>query len=142
MRNPRTAVALALTLIASLSVALAPVAQAGSGADGSTYVLTSFDGVSLLGLNDQGRTFTAAIASWTTFKAAQLDKYSPNDPYKAACGAAAANYNGALLVATSDGGVALDSALTSLASLGCKARALLDTRSLPPNPIKSFQPVP
>jgi hypothetical protein len=122
-------------------VAFAPSAGAGTGADGSTYVLTSFDGISLLGLNDQGRTFTAQFAGTTSFKSAQLDKYHPGDPYRTACAAAAANYNGALTIATSDGGVARDAALGSLASLGCKARLLLDTKSVPPNPIKSFQPV-
>ena len=126
-----------------LTLGVVATAGAGNGADGSTYALTSFDGTSLLGLNDQGRTFTAQIAGSTTFKSAQLDKYSPGDPYKAACGRAASDYNAALGVSTTDGGLALDSALSSLASLGCKARVLLQPTDpyVPPNPVRSFQPV-
>lgn len=138
-----------LLLVVALA-AFAPTAFGGSGADGSSFVLISYDGTTLTALNDQNHSFIATFGSTTTFKAAALDKYVPTDPYKAACGAAAANYNGALIVATSDGGVALSSAISSLASLGCKAKVTFDTQNpynpgdpyVPPNPIKQFQPVP
>jgi hypothetical protein len=137
-------VALSLSLAAAV-VAFAPGAGAGNGADGSTYVLSSFDGVSLLGLNDQGRTLTSQFVGTTTYKQARLDKYHPTDPYQVACRAAAAGYNDALVVQTSDGSV-LDAAIGSLASGGCKARVVFIPNDpyLPPNPIRiaSFQPVP
>ena len=136
-RRLASGLALGLSLAVAL-VAFAPGAGAGNGADGSTYVLTSFAGTSLLGLNDQGRTFDASLTTSTSFRQAQLDKYWPTDPYQEACRQAAASYN---TVQTSDG---YSGAIAALAASSCKARVLLDTRSLPPNPIriKSFQPVP
>jgi hypothetical protein len=135
--------------VATALIAFAPGAGAGTGADGSTFVLTSYDGTTLTALNDQNHSFVAQFGSTTTFKPAALDKYVPSDPYKAACGVAAANYNGALIVATSDGGVALSSAISSLAALRCKAKVVFQVGDpyhpgdpyLPPNPIKGFQPV-
>jgi hypothetical protein len=61
---------------------------------------------------------------------AQLDKYAPSDPYKVACRAAAAGYNDALVVQTSDGS-ALDAAIGGLASSGCKARGCSQPRERP-----------
>jgi hypothetical protein len=141
---------LASTLVASLALAAIPVALAGNGADGSTFVLSSYDGTTLVAMNDQGHSFLAQSGATTTFKPAPLDKYLPEDPFKAACGQAAANYNGALLVATSDGGIVLTGAITSLASPGCKAKVVFQAQDpynpsdpyVPPNPIKQFQPVP
>ena len=134
--------ALFVSLVAALC-ALAPGAFGGNGADGSTFVLSSYDGTILVAANDQSHSFVAQFGSTMTFKPAALDKYIPNDP----CGQAAANYNSALIVATSDGGVALSSAISSLA--GCKAKVVFDAQDpyipndpyVPPNPIKGFQPV-
>jgi len=130
-------------LIAALAAA---VAHAGNGADGSTFVLSSYDGTTLVAINDQGHSFLAPFGTATTFKPAALEKYIPNDP----CRQAATNYDGALIVATSDGGVALTRAISSLASLGCRAKVVFDAQDpyqsgdpyVPPNPIKQFQPVP
>lgn len=143
----RTASVLALVSVAAVALAWAPGAGAGNGADGSTYVLTSFDGTSLLGLNDQGRTFDAQTSTETNFRQAQLDRYIPTDPVRAACREAAADYNQALTDVTGDGGDgALQGALSSLASTRCKARVVLYPIDplLPPNPIRIrlFQPVP
>jgi hypothetical protein len=132
------------------AVVAAGAAYAGNGADGSTFVLTSYDGTTLTAVNDQNHSFIAQFGTTTTFKPAALDKYIPTDPYKAACGQAAANYNGALLVATSDGGAGVRSAIASLASLRCKAKVVFLAQDpyhpgdpyVPPNPIKGFQPVP
>ena len=142
----RISLGLALTVLA---ISGPGAALAGTGADGSTYFLASYDSASLLGLNDQGRTITAVLDGATTFRSARLDKYIPNDPYKVACRSAASAYNDAL-VSTSDN--LLDEALTSLAALGCKARVVFRPTDpyLPPNPILpgdpmnivSFQPVP
>jgi hypothetical protein len=148
-RSRRALGALLVALFASLC-ALAPSALGGNGADGSSFVLTSFDGTTLTALNDEGHSFIAQFGSTTAFKPAALDKYVPSDPYRAACGVAAANYNGALIVATSDGGVALSSAISSLAALRCKAKVVFQPSDpynpgdpyVPPNPIKGFQPVP
>ena len=126
------------------------VAYAGTGADGSSFVLQSYDGTTLTASNDQNHIIIATFGSATTYKPAALDKYVPTDPYKAACGQAAANYNGALLVATSDGGFARDSAVSTLTTLGCKAKLVFSAQDpynpgdpyVPPNPIKAFQPVP
>lgn len=140
-----------LLILLALVVAavFVPGAGAGTGADGSSFVLQSYDGTTLVALNDQNHSFIATFGSATTFKQAALDKYVPTDPYKAACGQAAANYNGALIVATSDGGVALSSAISSLAALRCKAKVVFVPSDpynpgdpyVPPNPIKGFQPV-
>jgi hypothetical protein len=134
--------------VAGIAIGGPAAAMAGTGADGSTYVISSFDGTSVVGLNDQGRTLMASLDG-TTFRAAQLDRYIPNDPYRpsdpyrVACRAAASDYNDAL-VSTSDN--LLDIALGELASLGCKARVVQSPSDpyLPPNPIRviSFQPVP
>jgi hypothetical protein len=129
---------------------LSGTASAGNGSDGSTFVLSSYDGTTLVAVNDQGHSFLAQFGATTTLKPAALDKHIPTDPYRAACGQAAGNYNGALIVATSDGGVAVTHAITSLAALGCKAKVLFDAQDpyqpgdpyVPPNPVKAFQPVP
>lgn len=141
---------LIMATVVACAALLGGVASAGTGADGSTFVLTSFDGTTLTALNDQNHSFIAQFGSTTTFKPAALDKYQPGDPYRVACGQAAANYNGALIVATSDGGVALSRAMSSLTSLRCRAKVVFVTSDpynpgdpyLPPNPIKGFQPVP
>ena len=117
---------LIMATVVACAALLGGVASAGTGADGSTFVLTSYDGTTLTALNDQNHSFVAQFGSTTTFKPAALDKYNPDDPYKAACGQAAANYNGALIVSTSDGGVALSSAISSLASLRCRAKVVFD----------------
>jgi hypothetical protein len=140
---------LIMAAVVASAALLGGVASAGTGADGSTFVLTSYDGTTLTAVNDQGHSFIAQFGSTTAFKQAVLDKYIPTDPYKAACGVAAANYNGALIVATSDGGVALSSAISSLAALRCKAKVVFVPSDpyqpgdpyVPPNPIKGFQPV-
>jgi hypothetical protein len=148
MNAPKRALILA-TSVTSAAL-LSGAAAAGNGSDGSTFGLSSYDGTTLAAVNDQGHSFLAQFGATTALKPAALDRYIPNDPYKAACGQAAANYNGALIVATSDGGLALTQAITSLAALGCKAKVLFDAQDpyhpgdpyVPPNPIKMFQPVP
>src|SRR5689334_19367840 len=123
-REGRPIMRQAFAVAVVMAAITAGVAYAGDGADGSTFFLTSYDGTTLTALNDQNHSFIAQFGSTTTFKAAALDKYIPTDPYKAACGQAAANYNGALLVATSDGGAGVRSAIASLASLRCKAKVV------------------
>jgi hypothetical protein len=148
MHAPKRALAIAASI--ACAALLSGAAAAGNGSDGSTFVLSSYDGTYLTAVNDQNHSFIAQFGSDTSYKPAALDKYSPQDPYKAACGQAAANYNGALLVATSDGGVALNSAISTLASLRCKAKVTFQLQDpyqpgdpyVPPNPIKGFQPVP
>jgi hypothetical protein len=153
----RTISIVCLSLAVLLAVVLAPAAEGSVGANGTTYVLSSFDGTTIAGVNDQGFTFSTLVAS-TTFKAANLgpyipgDPYQPGDPYREACGRAAGEYNGALLVSTSDGGLLLNGALSTLTSLRCKARFVIQLIPndpynpgdpyVPPNPIKTFQPVP
>ena len=138
--------ALVAVAVAASLMALPPSATAGEGgADGMTFYLAAYDGTSLLGVNDEGRALNAPFDASTNFKLAQLDKYSPSDPYRVACRAAAADYNDALSVVTGDGSV-LMAAIDMLASLDCKARVVSSPAEayLPPNPIRivSFQPVP
>jgi hypothetical protein len=145
-RNPSSSwrlggIAALLVVCAAALAAIAPGAGAGNGADGTTYVLTSYDGVRFLGLNDQGRAITASFANVSTLRPAQLDKYFPNDPLRAACRPGAEAYNAAIAVGFGDGS-SVASAIDQLVSNGCKAKVSLDTRALPPNPIRSFQPVP
>jgi hypothetical protein len=139
-----TGILVAGFVAASLMV-FAPSAIAGNGADGVTFYLASYDGTSLLGVNDEGRTVNAALDSSTTYKLAQLDKYDPTDPYHLACRAAAGDYNDALDVVTGDGSV-FAAAIDALASGGCKAIVVASPGDiyLPPNPVRilSFQPVP
>jgi hypothetical protein len=139
MRRRRTLRSLALGgALVSFVVAAGPAAA--GDANGSTYLFTSFDGTNLMGLNNQGKTFTAIYGSTTSFKAAVLDKYIPTDP----CRAAAASYND--YVAVNDT-VGFDASLTGLANPldatgtptdPCHVKVLIDSS----NTIKSFQPVP
>jgi hypothetical protein len=135
MRHRRTlrSLALAGALVSSLVVAAGPAA-AGE-ANGSTYLFMSFDGTSLMGLNNQGKTFNAIYGSTTSFKSAVLDKYIPTDP----CRAAAASYDN--YVGTDDT-VGFDYSLSLLANGAptdpCHVKVLIDSS----NTIKSFQPVP
>jgi hypothetical protein len=139
VRHLRTlrSLALAGALVSSFVVAAGPAA-AGE-ANGSTYAFISFDGTDLMGLNNQGRTFSATYGSTTNFKLAVLDKYAPTDP----CREAAVGYNSYLAVNDT---VGFDGSLTSLANPSvngiptdpCHVKVLIDSS----NTIKSFQPVP
>jgi hypothetical protein len=134
-RQPRgrfVALSLAAALLGALAVVVAPVAAGSGDANGSTYVLTSFDGTSLLGLNAQGKTFYATLDSGTAFKFARIDRYQPGDP----CRTVAESWNN---VVTSDG---YASVLAGLVTYGCKAKVLIavSQQQLPPSPIKAFQP--
>jgi hypothetical protein len=104
-------------------------------ANGSTYLFTSFDGTNLMGLNNQGRTFTAIYGSTTNFRAAVLHRYIPTDP----CRVAAASYND--YVGTDDT-VGFDPSLSGLANGTptdlCHVKVLMDSAGI----IKSLQPVP
>jgi hypothetical protein len=79
-----------------------PRATAGNGADGITFYLADYDGTTLFGVNDEGRTLSAGFDASTTFRLAKLDKYAPTDPYWTACRAAASDYDAALTVVTGD----------------------------------------
>jgi len=117
------------------TLAWAGQAAAGS-ADGSTYVLTAFDGdFSLVGLNDQGRSFQAVYGSTTRFKQAVLDKYSGVYP---PCRDAASDYNNYFAINDTAG---FGTAITDMVTNNCKAKVTLDKRN-PVWRIKSFQPVP
>ncbi len=133
------------TTVPALSVASpSPFTFATGGTvTGSAYVLTGFDGASIFsGSNKQG-SFVAVYDPGSRFVAAKLDKYTPGDPYDVACREAAADYNAAGSVATSDG-FAFNAALGALAANGCQAKIILE---VPPNPVRpgdpyrSFQPV-
>jgi len=105
------------------------------GADGSTYVLTSFDGDFNLigGLNDQGRSFQAVYGSTTRFREAALEKFAPTDP----CRTWAEGYNTPIQNDT----VGFNAILAGMVTDSCKARVLVDKK----NPIwliRSFEPVP
>jgi hypothetical protein len=104
--------------------------EALTGANGSTYRIASFDGVSLLGFNNQGKTFSASYAGTTSFKLAAVDRYTPVDP----CRTAAAAYNA--YFGTNDT-VGFNASLSTLAANSCKARVLISGVT-----IRSFQPVP
>jgi hypothetical protein len=69
---------IASACVAMLALAMVGTAGAGSGADGSTFVLTSYDGTTLTALNDQNHSFVAQLGSTTTFKPAALEKYIPD----------------------------------------------------------------
>ncbi len=102
-----------------------------TGANGTTYVLTSFDGTSqFVGFDNQGKSFTATYGSTTSFKQAVLSKYQPVEP----CRDAAASYNTAIGVNDT---VGFNSALGSMAANSCLAKVLIDSTGT----IKSFQPV-
>jgi hypothetical protein len=106
--------------------------EALSGANGTTYVITDFNSASeLVGLNNQGKTFTATYASSTSFKLAVLDRYTPTDP----CRAAASDYNGYIAVNDTAG---FNTSFTAFAANSCKAKVLLDRNNI----IKTFQPAP
>lgn len=117
--------------------------KVGSGAYGSTYSLQAFDGLSgLVGLNDQGRSFSAQLSFVSTdFRPARLDGYKPDDP----CRTVASSYNVAIGVNLGDGG-SLSSAIGQLASNRCKARVLVDSSgqldSGPIPTIRSLEPTP
>jgi hypothetical protein len=105
------------------------------GADGSTYVLTSFDGdFALVGLNDQGRSFQAVYGSTTAFKDAVLDKFAPTDP----CRTFAEDYNAYISVNDT---VGFNATLANMVAASCKARVIVD-RTNPVWLIRSFKPVP
>lgn len=135
-RPRRALISLALTgvLVGSTGLGLAPLAAAAD-ANGSTYQFTGFDGVHLMGLNLQGRTFLATYGSATGFKLAVLSKYIPVDP----CRGAAASYNS--LVGSNDT-VGFNASLSGLAKAAptdpCHVKVLIDSTGV----IKSFQPVP
>lgn len=104
--------------------------ESALGANGSTYVLTSFDGTSVLGLNNQGRTVTGSISGTTSFKLAVVDKFEPVDP----CRTHAVAYN--TYYGTNDT-VGFNATLTAMVADSCKAKVLLSGSS-----IKTFQPAP
>jgi len=122
--------------IGLLLAALGWTGQAfAGGANGSTYVLTAFDGeFSLIGLNDQNRSFQAVYGSTTDFKQAVLDKFIPTDP----CRTLAEDYNGYVQLNDT---VGFTATLTGMAGSSCKARVILD-RTSPVWKIRSFQPEP
>jgi hypothetical protein len=138
------AVALGFVLATSAVVAV-PAAPANPfDANGSTYALVSYaDGV-LAGTNLQGRTFSAEIDQTTWLRPAVTDLI-PTDPIRP-CQELAEDYNAALVIGLGDGGASVSAAITSLADAGCNARVIGALQStnplLPPNPIRSFQPVP
>jgi hypothetical protein len=121
-------------LAASLMVAgFSCMGQAtADGANGSTYILQSFDGTSdLMGLNDQGHYFQGFYDSTTNFKQAALDKFIPTDP----CRTLSENYNSYIAVNDT---VGFNSTLSGMANFSCKAKVLVDKFGI----IKSFQPAP
>jgi hypothetical protein len=106
--------------------------EALSGANGTTYVLTNFDGAAqFMGLNNQGKQFTASYGATTSFKLAALDKYQPGDP----CRIAASSYNASVAVNDT---VGFNATLGDMAANSCMAKVLLDKA----NVIKTFQPAP
>jgi hypothetical protein len=116
-----------------MALTVPQVVLADIGADGSTYVLQTFDGTSLItGLNDQGRGIDGSYGSTTDFVIAKLDKCIPTDP----CRIAAENYNG--YVAVNDT-VGFNAALSDMVTNSCKAKILIDTDGVS---IKTFKPVP
>ncbi len=143
-RRMGRAIALGFVLATSAAVAV-PTAPANPyDANGSTYALVSYSGGVLTGTNVQGRTFSAEIDQTTWLRSAATDLF-PNDPIRP-CQALAEDYNAALAIGFGDGGVSVSAAITSLADAGCNARVIGAVQStnplLPPNPVRSFQPVP
>ena len=126
-----------------------PLALADPSVSGTGYTLIAIDSHSMTYVASGGQEFEAPYDSNTTFRRAQLDKYSPTDP----CRAIAESYN-------SIGAISSDSylaVLTSYASQQCNARIVAQLTNLlpgdpyqpgdpyvPPNPIRilSFQPIP
>lgn len=106
-----------------------------NGSDTGTLTLSGFSFLEALVPPNPIRLLTAQFGTDTRLLAAALDRYIPNDPY---CPAAAANYNSALGVSTSDGGF-LSVIIQGMAANGCSARVGVNfsTKS-----IISFQPVP
>ncbi len=98
---------------------------------GTEYVLNGFDASTLTisGANRKG-SFSAPYNTGTVFRNAQVDKYLPGDP----CRTFASDYNTAGLAGDSTG---LNAALTNMATNGCHARVLVDSKL---NTIKSFAP--
>ena len=162
MRAVSIAVALsALTLFvascspsSSLTTATSPSAPVASGSgalsttssaipfvidtdvNGSEYVLASFDAATgQLAFSGSQGAFLAVLDAGTVFRDAQTAKYSPTDP----CRALAENYNTS--GTTSDEG-GVFSAIQAMAAQGCHARILVEKNTVPPNPIRSFRPLP
>ncbi len=142
----RTGRAIVLGFVLATTTALAvPTAPASPyDANGSTYALVSYSDGVLTGTNDQGRTFGAEIDQTTWLRPAVSDAF-PTDPIRP-CRELAQGYNAALTVGFGDGGASVTAAITSLADAGCNARVIGAVQStnplLPPNPVRSFQPVP
>ena len=144
--SPRRALALtAVGVMAAVAAVAVPIAPASPyDANGSTYALVSYADGTLAGTNLQGRTFSAEIDQTTSLRPAMIDLF-PNDPIRP-CQELAEDYNAALGIGLSDGGASVSAAITSLADAGCNARVIGAVQStnplLPPNPVRSFQPVP
>lgn len=105
------------------------------GANGSTYALTAFDGdFTLMGLNEQGRSFQAVYGSTTLFREAALEKFAPVDP----CRTWAEAYNTYVQVNDT---VGFNATLANMVTDSCLAKVHVDKK----NPIwrvRSFEPVP
>ena len=109
----------------------APVTVQLSGFDAATLVVTGTDGF--------GAPVTATFVDGTSFRAARIDRYIPNDP----CRDLAIAYNGALTVNSE---VSLLSAIGSLAANGCHARIQVNPQTsaarffIPTDPIFPTDP--